>query len=92
METPAVRATSAMVGRLRCNCLVPIEAFQTVAAKMRRLNGIIFQKVDAVALDLEIKTMTRTKFEFALPNLNDFQFLAKGLCIRIFCTLFGRSA
>jgi hypothetical protein len=28
METPAVRATSAMVGRLRCNCRVPIEAFQ----------------------------------------------------------------
>jgi len=42
METPAVRATSAIVGRLRCNNLAPIEAFQTLATESRKLNETIF--------------------------------------------------
>jgi len=53
METPAVRATSAMVGRLRCNCLVPIEAFQTVAVETRRLNETVFQKTGDRTCSLE---------------------------------------
>ncbi|MGT2465880.1 hypothetical protein ACVOMV_13285 [Mesorhizobium atlanticum] len=44
METPAVRATSAMVGRLRCKGMIRLKRFKTLAVDVKGLNEIIFQR------------------------------------------------